>query len=276
MNLKRQARNMKRKKQAERVDNNNLYEKSVQNVGAELEFIDKVYADHFNGNQPSILREDFSGTSALCCEWVKAGKDRQAIGVDLDEDVLAWAEIHNISKLDSKQRQRVELIHKDVLTVKTSKVDVIGAFNFSYWVFHKREELKAYFKNCLQGLNRDGLMFLDAFGGSDAYVVQKERTKYRTFTYVWHQAYFEPITARYRCHIGFEFPDGSKIPQAFTYDWRLWTLPEIKEVLLEAGFREVTIYWEEEDEDGDGTGNYLPETKGTNDAAWVVYLVAKK
>ena len=53
-------------------------------------------------------------------------------------------------------------------------------------------------------------------------------------------------------------------------------MPEIKEVLLDAGFCEVAIYWEEEDEDGDGTGNYLSETKGTNDAAWVVYIVAKK
>ena len=57
------------------------------------------------------------------------------------------------------------------------------------------------------------------------------------------------------CHIHFSFPDGSKIKKAFTYDWRLWTLPEIRELLLEAGFQRATVYWEgtnEETEEGDG------------------------
>ena len=36
--------------------------------------------------------------------------------------------------------------------------------------------------------------------------------------------------------------------------WRLWSLVEIKELLLEAGFSRVRLYWERTDEDDEGTG----------------------
>ena len=43
-----------------------------------------------------------------------------------------------------------------------------------------------------------------------------------------------PITHATTCHIHFKFPDGSKLKKAFTYEWRLWTAPEIRELLLVA------------------------------------------
>ncbi len=43
------------------------------------------------------------------------------------------------------------------------------------------------------------------------------------------------------CHIDFKFEDGSVQKRAFSYDWRLWILPEIREVLAEAGFRRSTV-----------------------------------
>ena len=79
-----------------------------------------------------------------------------------------------------------------------------------------------------------------------------------------------------RTHIHFEFPDGSKIKKAFTYEWRLWTAPEICELLLEAGFENPVVYWEQEDEDGEGNGEYCPESKGDADLAWISYIVAPK
>ena len=54
-----------------------------------------------------------------------------------------------------------------------------------------------------------------------------------------------------QCHIHFKFPDKTKIKNAFTYNWRLWTMVEIRELLSEAGFANVVVYWEGEDEDGD-------------------------
>ena len=68
---------------------------------------------------------------------------------------------------------------------------------------------------------------------------------------------------------------GGTLRRAFTYKWRLWTIPEIREVLAEAGFREVTVYWEGTDEDGDGNGVFRPTRKGDDSACWVVYITAR-
>jgi hypothetical protein len=65
--------------------------------------------------------------------------------------------------------------------------------------------------------------------------------------------------------------------RAFTYEWRLWTLPEIRELLEEAGFSKVTVYWEGTDEEtGEGDGKYYPSLQGDADPSWVCYLTAEK
>jgi hypothetical protein len=67
------------------------------------------------------------------------------------------------------------------------------------------------------------------------------------------------------------------MPRAFTYTWRLWTLPELREVLKEAGFERVTVYWQGTDEEtGEGNGEFLPVDRGDPDPAWIAYLVAEK
>ena len=79
------------------------------------------------------------------------------------------------------------------------------------------------------------------------------------------------------CYIHFRFPDGSRMNRAFSYHWRLWTLPELRELLLEAGFRSATVYWEGTDpKTGEGDGIYSPATVGDADPGWVCYLVAEK
>ena len=63
--------------------------------------------------------------------------------------------------------------------------------------------------------------------------------------------------------------------RAFSYDWRLWTLPEVKDALVEAGFAHVDTYWEGDDESGtSGNGIFRKSARGENCAAWVTYLVA--
>ena len=78
------------------------------------------------------------------------------------------------------------------------------------------------------------------------------------------------------CHIHFKFPDGSRIRRAFSYAWRLWSLPEIREVLSEAGFTRSTVYWQgTNEESGEGNGVFEPTEQGEADASWIVYLVAE-
>ncbi len=117
---------------------------------------------------------------------------------------------------------------------------------------------------------------MDMFGGPESFEETKEKTKQKGFTYVWHQAEFHPVTNHMRCHIHFRFKDGSKIKKAFTYEWRLYTAPELRDLLLEAGFRKVTVYWEGEDEDGEGNGEFTPDAEGEADLAWIAYIVAEK
>ena len=79
-----------------------------------------------------------------------------------------------------------------------------------------------------------------------------------------------------QCYIHFKFKDGSKLKRAFSYAWRLWTAPEIRDLLLEAGFATVTVYWEGEDEDGEGDGVFTPNDTGEADLAWIAYIVGEK
>jgi hypothetical protein len=273
-NLKRPA-GRKSPSLAEQADRHELYEASVQDVTEETGFVAETF-QALRGRAPRGLREDFCGTASAACQWVRGGPERFAIGVDFDPAVLAWGREHRLSRLAPAERPRVQLINDDVLRVRSEPVDVLTAFNFSYWTFRSRERLREYFTRARAALVDDGLMFLDLFGGSESYVMGKEKTRHKGFTYVWEQSEFNPVTAECVCHIHFRFPDGSRLDRAFSYAWRLWTMPEIIELLTEAGFSRVRSYWETEDEDGEGTGEYAESSRGLNDPAWIAYLVAEK
>jgi SAM-dependent methyltransferase len=260
---------------AEQADIHDLYERSVQAVDVEAEFLKDTFRA-LRGRDPQSFREDFCGTAALSCEWVRTRSSRYAIGVDNDPDVLDWGRRNRVARLAEAARSRVKLLNDDVRTVVTDPVDIVGAFNFSYYCFTTRDELRSYFANVRAALNPDGVFFLDAFGGPEASDLVKEKTKHDGFTYVWEQAEFEPVTGRILCYIHFKFPDGSKIKRAFTYDWRLWTLPELRELLTEAGYSKVRVYWEGDDGEGGGNGEFEEHATGEADLAWIAYLVAEK
>jgi SAM-dependent methyltransferase len=260
---------------ADKADIHELYEKSVQNVEHEVEFLQETFKK-IRGRTAHLFREDFCGTASASCQWVRQGVDYQAIGVDIDPSVLEWGRQHRVSKLSAADQARVSLIEGDVMSAETPPVDVLAAFNFSYFIFDTRDKLRAYFQRAYAALKDDGVFFVDLFGGPEAQQEQREKTKYKRFTYIWHQAEFHPVTNYIRCHIHFRFKDGSKIKKAFTYEWRLWSAPEIREVLAEAGFSKSTLYWEGDDEDGEGNGEFSPEEKGEADLAWIAYIVAEK
>jgi SAM-dependent methyltransferase len=262
---------------AEQADIHELYELSVQNVEHEIEFLQQTF-ESLRDRTAYRLREDFCGTASASCQWVRQGSNFQAIGVDIDPTVLEWGRENRVGKLDAEDRARVRLIESDVLEVETPKVDILVAFNFSYFIFDTRDTMRQYFKRVHEALDDDGVFFCDMFGGPEAQEETKEKTKHKKhgFTYIWEQAEFHPVTHYMRTHIHFKFKDGSKIKNAFTYVWRLWTPPEIRELLLEAGFRKATVYWEGEDEDGEGNGEFNPDERGEADLAWIAYIVAEK
>jgi len=260
---------------AQRADRHELYEAAVQNVVEECVFVRRTFKE-IRGREPLTWREDFCGTASASCEWVRTGDDYRATGVDIDQDVLAWGREHRLDKLSLEQKARISLIKADVMEAEVEPVDIVAAFNFSYWIFQKRAEMIKYFSRVREGLKDDGVFFLDSFGGYEAFEEMKEKTKHDEFTYVWDQDSYSPVTGEMVCHIHFKFPDKSKIKKAFTYTWRLWTLPEIQELLADAGFSKSTVYWEGTDEDGEGDGVFEPEARGEADAGWIAYIVAEK
>ena len=260
---------------AEKADIHELYEESVQNVENEVSFLSTTFRD-LNGRTAHTFREDFCGTASLACEWVKQGEAYSAIGVDIDPAVLEWGRENRVARLEPGDQARVSLIESDVQTVETPRVDILAAFNFSYWIFEERDQMIAYMRRCHDALEDDGVLFMDMFGGPESFEETKEKTKHDGFTYIWDQASFHPVTNHMQCYIHFKFPDGSRIKRAFSYAWRLWTAPELRDMLHDAGFRSVTVYWEGEDEDGEGNGEFTPSDTGEADLAWIAYIVAEK
>jgi SAM-dependent methyltransferase len=262
------------------ADRHQLYQQSVQDVETEIDFIEQTWSE-LRQRSAIFLREDFCGTANTCCEWVRRDDDHNAVGIDLDGEVLEWGRANNLSELSHDQFERIELLQEDVLHTRPGLVDIILAMNFSYYLFLTRDDLREYFENALNGLVSDGILMLDAYGGYEAPMVLNEPRECKDneehdFTYIWEQAEFNPIDSCMTCHIHFEFPDKSRIERAFSYHWRLWTLPEIREVLYEAGFSQVDIYWEGTDEDrNEGNGIYTASEIGDADPGWVCYIVAQ-
>jgi hypothetical protein len=58
----------------------------------------------------------------------------------------------------------------------------------------------------------------------------------------------------------------------------VWTLPEVLELLAEAGFEHAQVYWEGSDPDDPtrGNGEFFPVKTGDADPAYICYIVAQK
>jgi SAM-dependent methyltransferase len=259
-------------------DKYQLYHESVQSPDDDMDFVDRVYAEaHGKGRTPQILREDFCAAFANCCAWVKRGDDRVAYGVDLDPEPLSYGRTHYLTRLTAAQQRRVHPLQDDVLNPRLPAADVICAQNFSYFIFKERKTLLSYFENALATLRDDGIFVLDCFGGSQCQESIEDETPYEGFTYYWAQENFDPITHHAVFHIHFQRDGEAKREKVFTYDWRMWTIPEVRDALLEAGFRKVNVYWEGTTADGKGDGEYsLTETTNEECLSWLAYLVALK
>ena len=283
---KKQNRMHMPKTMAQQADRHALYQRAVQSPEADVEF----FTERFEQlrNRPALrMREDFCGTALLAKTWVESDPERTAVGVDLDGATLGWGREHNLAEADPSVRARVELIEADVRAADAAPVDITCAMNFSYCVFKTRDELRGYFEAARRGLKDDGIFIAELYGGTEAIDILEEERELDDFTYVWEQAMFNPLDHSTTCHIHFDFEDGSRLENAFTYEWRLWTIPELRELLLEAGFQDVRIFWEEveeddEDDDDDdddemleGTGEYVEVTElDENQESWLVYLIA--
>ncbi|WP_428261437.1 class I SAM-dependent methyltransferase [Haliangium sp.] len=276
---RRKRRPRRHRLTAATADRHQLYQWAVQSPDNDVDWLTRVYRRK-RGQAPQHLREDFCGTGYLAATWVGQGQGFTAEGYDIDPEPVSWGLEHNLAPL-GPAAARATLYLEDARTRSRRPPDIRVALNFSYWIFKRRAELLDYFRRVYRDLPEGAVFVLDTYGGPEAF---NESEELRTvtegpepFTYVWDQARYWPVTGDYRTFIHFRFRDGSEIKRAFTYDWRLWGLPELQDVLADAGFTDIETYWEGTAANGtEGNGVFRKSRRGENCLAWVTYVMAWK
>jgi len=259
-----------------------LYRRAVQHPQAEAAFLHRAYRHYHPQDPPLLLREDFAGTCAVAASWVDMDQEHQAMAIESHGPTTRWAQ--RTADRDIPERTSdLHVVEADVLDIDGPKVDITCALNFSTFIYHDRASLKRYFQSARRGLRRNGLLVIDVYGGPGA---MKTGTQSRQvpasgqapgFTYLWEQRSFDPVTYKTQCRIHFELADGQRVDSAFTYHWRLWTLPELTELMIEAGFRTSRVWCDRFDQEaGASDGVYRPTLRMPARDDWVAYVVAEK
>ncbi|MCT4642018.1 MAG: class I SAM-dependent methyltransferase [Bacteriovoracaceae bacterium] len=251
------------------------YEKSVQNPEGEVDFFNEKYGE-IRGKQAFTLREDFCGTGAISCKWAAQSENHKSYGIDLDPEPIAYGKEVHYAALDDEAKTRMEYLEANVLDSPTPKVDITFAFNFSYFIFKKRVDLLNYFKAAYESLNDTGVFFIDIFGGPDSIQENEDIIEHSHYDYHWECQKFNPMNNECRFAIHFKRDGEKRRANQFVYEWRMWGIMEIRDLLEEAGFKKTIAYWEEDDEDGDGNGNFYPSEDEEQCESWVTYIGAVK
>ncbi|GAB4520413.1 MAG: hypothetical protein Tsb0013_24030 [Phycisphaerales bacterium] len=228
-----------------------LYESAVQSPEREARFLEALH-----GGEPTCLAEDFSGPASICRAWLAMGPRRTAIATDIDPEPLEHAVHRLVQHLGREGVDRLELCNANVLEAG-GRPDIIAALNFGVCELHDRERLVTYFRHALFRLRAGGVHVVDLYGGENAYapgVASCEiETPGGTLLYEWEQIDANPLTGRVLNAIHFTTPDGARMERAFAYDWRLWSVPEVRDAMREAGFASTEVHAAMGGaEDGDG------------------------
>lgn len=260
---------------AKKFDKYYYYMESVQSPETDVEFFQKTFKE-LKKRDAESFREDFCGTFMLSQEWIKLDKKHTSYGVDLDPEPIEYGKKLAEDNLDWDQRERLRILNKNVLDSDLPHTDLVAACNFSYFIFKTRKQLREYFENCYNTLKDDGLFIVDIFGGSQCYEPNEEETEHDGFSYFWDQDSYDPVNNHAQFYIHFQVDGEKKQEKCFSYDWRMWSIPEVREVMAEAGFRVSHVYWEGTDDDGEGDGEFERVEVGEDCESWIAYIVAEK
>jgi hypothetical protein len=261
-------------KSRKKFDKYYYYRNSVQSPEDDVKFLRKVYRDH-RGHDPIHFREDFCGTFALCCEWIKLSKTHTAQGIDLDLEPLDYGRANYLPLLTKEQQARVDIQRSNVLWGGFTPADISVAMNFSYFIFKERKQLREYFETARKGLKKNGIFLVDLFGGTLCQEANEEKTKLKGFDYYWEQKNFDPLDNGAKYAIHFQIKGEKKREDVFTYDWRMWSTPELREIMIEAGFAKTSVYLEGTTKQGTGNGVFKKSAIGEECQSWIAYIVGE-
>lgn len=256
-----------------RPDKHDLYELCVQSPG---QLIPMLRAIH--GGSPLTLGEDFAGTAALSSLWAESSPDARAVAIDLDETALHRRPPH----------PRIARIVGDVRAAAPAEpaCDILFVGNFSIGYLHTRAELIAYLRAARARLAPAGVFVCETYGGESAFLTGEVERDHelpdgRTVRYTWEQREANPLTGMVTDVLRFEVRRGRKVeqrlPEAFVYRWRLWSVPELRDAMAEAGFAATEVYDRTPDAtDEEGNAYVLPVTgDGAVEDSFIVCVAAR-
>jgi hypothetical protein len=202
------------------------------------------------------------------------------VAVDHDAATLAHSPAHS----------RVRLVRSDVRRVR-EPADLIAVLNYSICELHDRRALVAYLRHARRRLRPGGCFVCDVYDGADAFITGSVSQPFRApgghkVVYTWEQRTADPLTGRIVNAMHFEVrPPGRagrsrtsvRLNDAFIYDWRLWSVRELREAMTDAGFARTEVYARQPGAI-DGQGEY--HTRPVEDAlelgdSFSVYIVAR-
>ncbi|XVF05192.1 hypothetical protein REPUB_Repub05bG0150600 [Reevesia pubescens] len=233
-----------------------LYQQSVQSPKGDISYLQKFFLMYVGGRLPLHLQEDFCGTALFRISLFHGNvlKSHEAKLVSFMPQEL----IRNIQLEESDNNSKIAAIDPNMHEGSTSlsneesikaesKIpaqDIVCAFNYSCCCLHKHTELVLYFKHVLEALSRKGGIFvMNLYGGMSSEQSLRLQKRFPNFRYTWEQAEFDIIERKTRISLQFHLQKKQKrLRHAFSYSWRLWSLPEINDCLEEAGFRSV-LFW---------------------------------
>lgn len=276
-----------------------LYDLCVQSPADLVPLLRAVHGGH-----PKTLVEHFAASARISRRWVETDPEASAVAIDLDADVLKLTE----------GVDRVRTIHADVLDesrLAGVRGDVVHAGNFSIGYHHDRPSLMRYLRLVRGQLERadgggadggGGVFVCDTYGGESAYHIgtlerdcpipphfnphfnpsqgEADIQPGAFVRYLWEQRAADPLTARVIDVLHFRVFVGDEVvqeePDAFVYDWRLWSPPELRDAFLEAGFTSVEAYNELPDAVDDEGRAYATPVDGEDlNDSFILCMVAR-
>lgn len=265
------------------------YRFAVQDPETHAEVLRRMHAHGRPDRKATVLREDFAGTAADSVAWIEAGPERRAIAVDIDAETVAWAR-QRASGMLLDRIDRLTFHVADVRAVGPPAVppaDIISVLNFSIGYLRTRSELIAYFKHARSCLSEGGILVMNAHGGGEiergseqsSRIVPSPRSKREAvpppFVFTWEQSPINPVTSEISCRIHFAC-EGVELRDAFVYRWRHWTLPELLDAAVEAGFGEAKVWRHTFDPSRGAAGVFLgPVESFDGSGTWTAYVVAR-
>jgi len=217
------------------MDRYDCYELCVQSPSDLVSFLRGVH-----GGDPPSLREDFCGTAAISRAW-----PGRSLAVDVDPKVID--EAHRRGAGGSVELRCANCVIAD----DRDPADMIFVGNFSIGYIHDRKSLVKYLASSRSRLRSGGIFVCDTYGGASAFKVGNVERMHTApdgtiVKYLWRQDHADPLTSRVRTSLHFRVIREAEVtadwPDAFTYDWRLWSIAELREAMDEAGFASSEVY----------------------------------